>query len=120
MNLTLEALYDQCDYMFGKGTAAAIASRNAKFDAKFGGAKPRSGTLPKSSNIFYFDFSDDPWETASVQGPGPQGSNLQYCMTTCDGCGHCGAGNLHLTACSEKSLKFVAEILAAWNGPIIV
>ena len=42
------------------------------------------------SSIFYLDFSDDPWAEASVRralGPG-----LPFCMTTCDGCGHCGAG----------------------------
>lgn len=112
--MTLQALLDQCDYVFGKGTAAAIPARNAKFNTKFGGAKPTSGALPKSSNIFFLDFSDDPWEEASVQGPGPDGSSLEYCMTTCNGCGHCGSGvPSHEHECSDKANAFVAKVLGA-------
>jgi len=111
-NLTLNALLHQCDYVFGDGTAAAMQSRNKEFNAKFGGAKPTSGAYPNSSNIFYLDFSDDPWEEASVSEA--QGPTLNYCMTTCNGCGHCGAGvPFTQHQCTDKSKQFVAGVLEA-------
>ncbi len=64
------------------------------------------------SSIFYLDFSDDPWAEASVRralGPG-----LPFCMTTCDGCGHCGAGVARgETKCYGEADAFVEGVLAA-------
>ena len=105
----------QCDYVFGAGTAAALAPRNARFNARFGRADPRAGAYPDASSIFYLDFSDDPWAEASVKrAPTPPGGEaaLSFCLTTCDGCGHCGAGvPANLTACSEAADRFVAALL---------
>lgn len=116
--LTITALYAQCDYVFGEGTSAAIASRSAKFDAKFGGAKPMSGAFPKTSNIFYMDFSDDPWAEASVKSA--QSPSLPYCMTVCNGCGHCGAGvPSNLTECFDKSDAFVGKVLSSDKSVLV-
>ena len=57
------------------------------------------------------DFSDDPWAEASVEEA--QGATLPFCKTTCDGCGHCGAGvPRSLRACFDKSDAFVDSVLA--------
>jgi hypothetical protein len=108
-NLTLQALLDQCDYCFGDGQAAALKENNAAFQRKFGGGDPASGELG-ASNILFLDYSDDPWQRASVKESQP---DLPFCLTTCDGCGHCGAGvPASLTECSEKQSQFVSQLLA--------
>ena len=68
------------------------------------------------SSIFYLDFSDDPWAEASVRASlGPPSLELSYCMTTCDGCGHCGAGVLpNLTSCNQAADAFVEKVLRGW------
>ena len=76
--------------MFGAGTAAHGAERNAGFDARFGGAELRSGAFPDKSEILYLDCCDDPWAEASVKRTTDPA--VPYCLTTCDGCGHCGTG----------------------------
>jgi len=40
--------------------------------------------------VVFINYSDDPWLQASVVVS--QSEDLPVCMTTCDGCGHCGAG----------------------------
>ena len=85
--LTLAALLHQCEHIFGPGTLARLSARNALLNAKFGGAHPAT---VGASQIFYLDFSDDPWAEASVRQA--EGAALPFCLTTCDGCGHCGAG----------------------------
>lgn len=110
--LTLDVLFDQCDYIFGNGTADALKTENARFLSVFGGANPRSGSYPNTTNVFYLDFSDDPWVEASVGRT--TYPSLPYCMTTCDGCGHCGAGVPDdLTECDDEASAFIGEILAA-------
>ena len=111
--LTHAKLTQQCDHAFGDGTSAALAAANRAFNDKFGGADPRAAALPTpASSIFYLDFSDDPWAEASVRralGPG-----LPFCMTTCDGCGHCGAGVARgETKCYGEADAFVEGVLAA-------
>lgn len=117
--LTLDKLLAQCDGAFGAGTSSALRKSNAKFNKLYGGADPRTATLPvaaAATSVFYLDFSDDPWAAASVRGPlGPPSLTLSYCMTTCDGCGHCGAGvPANLTACDEAADRFVDEVLRGW------
>ena len=73
--------------------------------------RPAQGTLG-ASNIFYLDFSDDPWAEASVKGA--EGATLPFCKTTCDGCGHCGAGvPRRLHKCFDEADAFVNGVLAA-------
>ena len=74
----------------------------------FGGPHPGANGATK---IVFLDYSDDPWNQASVQKAG--GPTLPYCMTTCNGCGHCGAGvPANETRCSKIQDKYVAEWIA--------
>ena len=116
-NLTMPLLESNCDELFGEGTSAAARVRNAELNRRFGAAHPRSGAFPGTSRIFYWNWSDDPWQEASVQsddfGATQDGHELHYCMSTCDGCGHCGAGvtaeaNKH---CWNRMENFVASTL---------
>ena len=72
---------------------------------------PKDGS-PRPTRIFFTDFSDDPWARASVQSaPSPE---LPYCLTTCNGCGHCGAGvPQNLTKCRDEQTGYVGKWLAA-------
>ena len=83
----------------------------ANLNKKFGGADPSS---VGASNIFYLDFSDDPWAEASVKKAG--GEALPFCFTKCDGCGHCGAGvPASKRECFDKSDAFVDGVLEKWR-----
>ena len=53
-------------YVFGREALAFGVRRNAQFQRRFGGATPGSGELP-ASRIYFMDFSDDPWQAASVR-----------------------------------------------------
>jgi len=93
--LTLDVLLAQCDFMFGVTPDTSI------INAKFGGANP------KGTNIFFINYSDDPWKAASVEHS--EGASLPFCMTTCDGCGHCGAGvPANLTKCEDSASDYVS------------
>merc|ERR1712194_650481 len=78
--LTIDVLLDQCEYVFGDGVKPDTVAFNDKFGADD----------PDSSNIVFLNFSDDPWQKASVNHT--LSDSLIHCLTTCDGCGHCGAG----------------------------
>jgi hypothetical protein len=45
------------------------------------------GEFPHAHNVFYSDFSDDPWQSASVDYP--VSSDQPYFLAKCDNCGHC-------------------------------
>eukprot|EP00325_Prymnesiales_sp_UTEX-LB-985_P006638 CAMPEP_0174702606 /NCGR_PEP_ID=MMETSP1094-20130205/6829_1 /TAXON_ID=156173 /ORGANISM="Chrysochromulina brevifilum, Strain UTEX LB 985" /LENGTH=215 /DNA_ID=CAMNT_0015900397 /DNA_START=187 /DNA_END=833 /DNA_ORIENTATION=- len=112
--LTLNTLLTQCDYIFGSGTHHLLLGRNSAIRERFGGAQPATGTSP-ASQIFYLDFSDDPWAEASVRKQ--TAPTLPYCLTTCDGCGHCGAGvPPTLSECFDRSDRFVDGVLAGVGG----
>lgn len=118
-HLTLQALLDQCDYCFGDGQADVLKENNAMFQNKFGGSEPASGTLG-ASNIMFLDYSDDPWQRASVSRT--TDPSLPFCLTTCDGCGHCGSGvpsSLH--HCSDLRSQFISQVLSgATVTPVLV
>ena len=88
-DISLPALVGQCDYLFGKGTGAAGLRANHGFNARFGGARPRSGAFCNSSRIYFMNWSDDPWQEASVTphslSADDEANQLQYCMTNCGG-----------------------------------
>ena len=64
------------------------------------------------TNIFFLDYSDDPWMEASVKTS--LSESMQWCLTTCDGCGHCGAGvPSDLTQCTDEAQRFVDEWMGA-------
>ena len=84
--LSFRALLEQCEYVFGV-SAVVTPAKSAAFAKRYGGARPDH---VGASRIVFLDFSDDPWSEVSVQKT--LSKDLPYCMTTCDGCGHCGAG----------------------------
>jgi hypothetical protein len=86
--LTHAELIAQCTTAFTK-SAVVTSAKSAKFASKFGGARPDE-LKPPASNIVFLDYSDDPWSEVSVRKT--LDSSLPFCLTTCDGCGHCGAG----------------------------
>jgi hypothetical protein len=107
--LTLQDEIDQCTYVFGKDAIPADLG-TAKFNEEFGGAVPGSGTL-QASKIHFSDYSDDPWNRASVSKQ--ISADLPYCFLECDGCGHCGAGvPRNLTKCSDEEDAYVAKWLS--------
>jgi hypothetical protein len=76
----LNATYhrERCAAMFGAGTYPNTAATNSFY----GGADPK-----QASRIFFSDFSDDPWQRASVTKS--LGPDLPFMLAKCDGCGHC-------------------------------
>lgn len=68
---------DQCAAVFGKRMFPASLDMNKKF----------GGAFPHATNVFYSDFSDDPWQRASVDYP--VSSTQPYSLAQCDDCGHC-------------------------------
>jgi hypothetical protein len=50
-------------------------------NARYGGA------FPAAHNVFYSDFSDDPWLRASVEYP--VSTDQPFFYTQCNDCGHC-------------------------------
>lgn len=108
--LSLDDLLDQCSFVFGKEIATPDC-HSERTNKNFGGA------TPTGSKIIYLDYSDDPWNRASVQGP--LGSEMPYCMTTCDGCGHCGAGvPKNLTHCSDMEAAYVDKWISEARGSL--
>eukprot|EP00937_MAST-01D_sp_MAST-1D-sp2_P006933 g6933.t1 len=85
-HLTLAAEVTQCAAVFGGAPApyAGPEAGAAAALAAYGGA-----TLAgqNASRIFFSDFSDDPWQRASVRTE--LAPDLPYSYVTCDGCGHC-------------------------------
>ena len=95
------------------------------------------GTEPRGSNIYFSDFSDDPWQQASVRrvsdvacptalplpshpaGPCIQevSPELPYQLVECDGCGHCDdlrAPSSSDPAALTASRKRFADYLTKW------
>jgi hypothetical protein len=103
--LTIEALEEQCVYVFG--SMPAKDGGNAALNAKFGAADTSGAT-----NVFSISYKDDPWKAASVTET--NGETLPYCYADCDGCGHCGAGvsDEDSKICGDPQSVFVEQILA--------
>lgn len=78
--LTQDYMLQQCQNIFGEGNIPSLPSTE-EINARYGGANPQG------SRIFYSDFSDDPWKSASVLSSPSE--DQPYFLTTCDGCGHC-------------------------------
>ena len=88
------------------------AGRSALLDSVYG------GTHPKTSRVFYSDFSDDPWLEASVRQSFPD-EDQWYDVAECDGCGHCM--DFHAPAPSDpealvKLRQHFDAHLAEWLG----
>lgn len=67
----------QCAAIFGK----PMFPRSVEFNQVFG------GDSPTANKVFYSDFSDDPWQRASVNYP--VSSSQPYGLAMCTNCGHC-------------------------------
>ena len=67
----------QCAYVFGK----LMFPSSAKLNQEMG------GQFPHAHKTFYSDFSDDPWQRASVNYP--VSSDQPYNLAMCTDCGHC-------------------------------
>ena len=109
-SLTLEALKAQCRVAFGDDLGSDPA--NAGIVKRFGGYRPAGG------NIFFLDYSDDPWRAATVDREWIENSkdasdrNLGFCYTECDGCGHCGAGvPRNVTECEDAATQWLGLVL---------
>mmetsp|Transcript_23139 Transcript_23139/g.31695 ORF Transcript_23139/g.31695 Transcript_23139/m.31695 type:complete len:473 (-) Transcript_23139:183-1601(-) len=69
----------QCQEMFGQELFPTKGS--LQMNARYG------GPFPKSTKVFFSDFSDDPWQRASVTFS--PGDDQPYHLAMCDQCGHC-------------------------------
>ena len=114
-SLTLEALQAQCRIAFGDALGSDPA--NAEIVKRFGGFRPTGG------NIFFLDYSDDPWRAATVDREWIENSkeasdrNLGFCYTECDGCGHCGAGvPKNVTECEDAATQWLGLVLRVGGG----
>ena len=67
----------RCAYMFANGVYPDTAATNAKY----------GGVDTPGDKVFFSDFSDDPWQKASVMTSRPPG--MPFNLVHCDGCGHC-------------------------------
>lgn len=83
-HLTLDSLVAQCREIFGGAPKpyAGPAEGSQATLRMYGGAADIRG-----SRIFFSDFSDDPWQRASVREQ--LSPLLPYAYVKCDGCGHC-------------------------------
>jgi len=80
--LTLDALLQQCRNVFGD----IIEPKTENVNALYGGALINA---TKAEKIFFSDFSDDPWQQASVMSKGEAGEKCVFHLATCEDCGHC-------------------------------
>ena len=80
--LSMDDLMAQCKHVFGDDVISADCN-TGEFNTMYGGATLGNGDM--ASKIVFLDYSDDPWNQASVQKP--LSSTLPYCMTVCNGCG---------------------------------
>ena len=100
--VTLDYHLSQCEAIFGiENMTPATEEINSKF----------GGDLPTAQNTFYSDFSDDPWQRASVnQTVTP---SQPYYLTVCDGCGHCK--DLHAESESDpENLKTSRQMFESY------
>eukprot|EP00035_Acanthoeca_spectabilis_P039989 m.66451 g.66451 ORF g.66451 m.66451 type:complete len:480 (+) comp9818_c0_seq1:844-2283(+) len=103
--LSLDQLVEQCVYVFGEDAVPPNCGTE-KTNARYGGATGITAT-----KIVFLDYSDDPWQMASVRKQ--LSPSLPYCFTECDGCGHCGAGvPPTVTKCADIEAKYIGEWVA--------
>lgn len=91
---------DQCAAVFGHRMFPSSLQWNQKHGADF----------PAADKVFYSDFSDDPWQRASVWFS-PSDSQ-PYHLAQCDDCGHC----MDLHAPSESDPAPLVESRQQFEG----
>ena len=87
--VNLQYHLQQCAAIFGEKMFPASATMNKNYGADF----------PAADKVFYSDFSDDPWQRASVWFS-PSDSQ-PYHLSECDDCGHCM--DLHQPSASDPA-----------------
>ena len=78
-SVNLQYHLSQCESIFGMKN---MFPSSVQMNKQFGGQFPS-----QAHNVFYSDFSDDPWQRASVSFP--PAVDQPYALATCDNCGHC-------------------------------
>jgi len=99
-NVNLEYHLQQCAYIFDEKMFPTSPAINREY----------GGDSPLAHNVFYTDFSDDPWQRASVTYP--VSSDQPYKLATCDDCGHCK--DLHTP--SESDPQPIKDTRAEFEG----
>eukprot|EP01130_Rhizamoeba_saxonica_P013485 TRINITY_DN5759_c0_g1_i1.p1 TRINITY_DN5759_c0_g1~~TRINITY_DN5759_c0_g1_i1.p1 ORF type:complete len:463 (-),score=67.25 TRINITY_DN5759_c0_g1_i1:26-1414(-) len=89
-SVNLEYMNWQCVTVFGEDY---VINSTSVFNEIYGGA------FPTSTNVFYSDFSDDPWKEASVTST--VSASQPFVLVECDGCGHCR--DLHTPRSSDPT-----------------
>jgi hypothetical protein len=77
LDVNLDYHLRQCAYIFGEKMFPTSPAINREYGAD----------SPLAHKVFYTDFSDDPWQRASVTYP--VSTDQPYKLATCDDCGHC-------------------------------
>jgi hypothetical protein len=75
--VTLKYHVQQCAAIFGQTIVPSSVAMNQQY----------GGAFPHATNVFYSDFSDDPWQRASVSYP--VSVTQPYHLAQCNNCGHC-------------------------------
>jgi len=100
MSVNLDYHLKQCAYIFGKPMFPTSVQVNKKF----------GGDVPIADKVFYSDFSDDPWQRASINYP--VSSSQPYELAMCNDCGHCK--DLHTPV--ESDPEPIKEIRKDFEG----
>jgi hypothetical protein len=99
-NVDLDYHLRQCAYVFKEKMFPTSPAINREYGAD----------SPLAHKVFYTDFSDDPWQRASVTYP--VSSDQPYKLATCDDCGHC----LDLHTPSESDPQPIKDTRAEFEG----
>ena len=99
----------------GRGEAGGerLAERGLGAGKWQGGTRARGEARPKAKRVFYSDFSDDPWQAASMleEEDGEGGREQPFELAVYDGAGHCS--DLH--ASSEGDHSNLVELRARFR-----
>ena len=104
-NVNMEYHLKQCEAAFGYPMWPSSSTVN----------KVYGGSEPNADHVFYSDFSDDPWQRASVDYS--VSDTQPYFLSKCDDCGHCK--DLHAPSDADpepikESRKEFEKYLAEW------
>lgn len=77
LSVNLDYHLKQCAHIFKQPMFPTSVQINQKY----------GGDIPHADKVYYSDFSDDPWQRASVWYP--VSDSQPYGLAMCDDCGHC-------------------------------
>ena len=104
-NVNMDYHLKQCEAVFGEKMWPSSKKLNSVYGAD----------EPKATHVFYSDFSDDPWQRASVDYS--VSDTQPYFLSKCDNCGHCK--DLHAPSATDpepikQSRAEFERYLAEW------